>query len=112
MGSYIAHLKIQEVEPNNNRPDGYKVNFVLVDIKTLKPVLLAGREFKRVSIFTFSVYPNLAGYFGDVLGAFRCSAVRVAVFLWDISAPEMAPRLGRREISHFFCKALPRRMVG
>ena len=40
MGNFIAHMKIQTVSKDNNRPDGYKVNFVLVDLRTMMPVLI------------------------------------------------------------------------
>lgn len=40
MGHFIAHLKIQSVPKSENRPDGYKVNFVLVDIESMKPVMI------------------------------------------------------------------------
>jgi hypothetical protein len=40
MGTFIAHMKIQSVPKDDNRPDGYKVNFVLVDLRNLEPVLI------------------------------------------------------------------------
>lgn len=39
-GRYIAHMKIQSVPKNTNRPDGYKANFVLLDGDTAELVLL------------------------------------------------------------------------
>ncbi len=54
MGNYIAHLKIQEVRPNYSRPDGHKVNFVLVDLRTLKPVLLLDNH----APFGYHVHPD------------------------------------------------------
>ena len=40
MGAYIAQMKIQTVRPNENRPDGFKVNFILLRIKDTKRILL------------------------------------------------------------------------
>jgi hypothetical protein len=40
MGGFIAHMKIQSVPKDDNHPDGYKVNFVLVNLRTLAPVLI------------------------------------------------------------------------
>jgi hypothetical protein len=41
MGSgYVAHMKIQSVPVSDSRPDGFKVNFVLIHLESQKPVLL------------------------------------------------------------------------
>ena len=40
MGNYVAHMKIQTVPVSDNRPDGFKVNFVLIDLQDHQPVLL------------------------------------------------------------------------
>lgn len=40
LGKYIAHMKIREVPPDDKRPDGFKVNFVLVDTEAQRPVIL------------------------------------------------------------------------
>lgn len=40
MGNFIAHMKIQSVPKDDNRPDGYKVNFVLIDLEKMDPVLI------------------------------------------------------------------------
>lgn len=40
MGEFIAHMKIQKIPPTDNRPDGFKINCVLINLETLKPVLI------------------------------------------------------------------------
>ena len=40
IGNFVAHMKIQEVPKNDNRPDGFKVNFVLVNLETMEPMLI------------------------------------------------------------------------
>ncbi len=40
MGNYIAHMKIRSVPASDNRPDGFKVNFVLINMETQQAVLL------------------------------------------------------------------------
>lgn len=38
--SHVAILKVQQVPPSENRPDGFKVNCALIDIELHKPVLI------------------------------------------------------------------------
>ena len=40
MGNYIAKMKIQTVTPSENRPDGFKVNFVLLRLADFEQALL------------------------------------------------------------------------
>lgn len=40
VGKFIAKMKIQKVPPNENRPDGYKVNFILLNRDDFSQVLL------------------------------------------------------------------------
>ena len=40
VGRYIVKAKIQKHPPNPKRPDGYKVNFVILDKKTYKRIYL------------------------------------------------------------------------
>ncbi len=42
------------MQPNDSRPDDYKVNFVLVDLRTLKPVLLLDNH----APFGYHVHPD------------------------------------------------------
>ncbi len=39
-GNFVAHMKIQAVPASDNRPDGFKVNFVLISSETQQAVLL------------------------------------------------------------------------
>ena len=39
-GRFIAHMKIQSVPKNKNRPDGFKANFVLINIDSSELILL------------------------------------------------------------------------
>ncbi|MBP6218568.1 MAG: hypothetical protein KA436_08280 [Oligoflexales bacterium] len=38
MGSYLAKIKIPSVPPDKNRPDGFKINFVLLSLGTIPQV--------------------------------------------------------------------------
>ena len=38
--TYIAHMRILKVQPSKDHPDGFKVNFVIVDTEKNKPVFL------------------------------------------------------------------------
>lgn len=40
MGDYVAKMKIQSVPPNANRPDGFKINFILLRLADFERVLL------------------------------------------------------------------------
>lgn len=54
LGNYQAHIKIRKVQPGTKRPDGFKVNFVAVDIETMKPVLIIDNH----APFGYHMHPN------------------------------------------------------
>ena len=55
IGHFTAHMKIQQIPPDDNRPDGFKVNFVLIDDEMQKPVFLIDNH----KPFGYHIHPNL-----------------------------------------------------
>lgn len=53
-GNFIAYMKIQSVPKDDNRPDGYKVNYVLVDLLKSEPVLIVDNH----KPFGYHMHPN------------------------------------------------------
>lgn len=51
---HVAKVKLQKVIPSSNRPDGFKLNCVLIDIRTNQPVLILDNH----SPFGYHIHPE------------------------------------------------------
>lgn len=50
---HVAHIRVRKVPRNLNRPDGFKINCVLIDLRIGKPVLLLDNHYP----FGYHIHP-------------------------------------------------------